>query len=43
MPEKLMLPELEKQYGTTFKAFVGALRPHINDKGRMTAGGKPEI
>ena len=40
LPEKLMLPDLEGQFGTNFKALVGSLRPHVNDKGPWSRCGK---
>jgi hypothetical protein len=43
LSEKLMLPELEGAYGTNFKLFLGALRAHINERGRLSAGWKTRI
>jgi len=43
MPEKLMLPHLEGQFGTNFKALVGSLRPHVKDKGRIVPRWKSRI
>lgn len=40
LSEKLILPELERAYGTNFKALVGALWHHTNEKGRMVMGWK---
>src|SRR5208337_3756018 len=43
LPEKLMLPQLEQQFSTNFKAVVRAIRPFVNDKGRMTPGWKSQV
>jgi len=43
LSEKLMLPELEGKFHTNFKALLGALKPHFNANGRLTAGWKSRV